>query len=289
MSAVDSDSRVRVLMAPNVATYPPGATFGPRDATSWEFVWLLEGRATYRFQNARESGELELGQFHNLLLCRPDERDWFEWDKSARTRHGFFHFALEPNNHNTSDWPRVRLMGEDDLFSPIARHLLTWGESDDSSQRDLAASLFLSAFVSGQSSLGDVPPQRFPEPVERALNWLFARLEDDASIPVALDALARAAFVSPEHLCRLFKTSTNHSPLEVVRLARLDRAALLLSRTNFSVGEVAHLTGFASPFHFSRAFKDAYGSSPRALRKKLEGGEALPLPKLLRTWRAQER
>ncbi len=277
--------RVRVLMAPNVATYPPGATFGPRDASSWEFVWLLEGRATYRFQNERERGELELN-VSQLLLCRPDERDWFEWDKSARTRHGFFHFALENSDFNTSDWPRVRATGEDDLFSPLARHLLTWGESGDTSQRDLAASLFLSAFISGQSSLGDVPPQRFPEPVERALGWLFARLEEDASSPVALDSLARAAFVSPEHLCRLFKTSTNYSPLEVVRLARLDRAALLLARTNFSVGEIAHLTGFASPFHFSRAFKEAYRTSPRELRKKLELGEALPLPKLLRMWRA---
>ena len=287
MSAPDALG-VHVSGVPNVATYPPGATFGPRDATSWEFVWLLEGCATYRFQGKSGRGELELSP-GQLLLCRPDERDWFEWDKTARTRHGFFHFALEPNIQNTSDWPRVRFMGEDDLFSPLARHLLTWGESGDTSQRDLAASLFLTAFVSGQSSLGDVPLQRFPEPVERALSWLFARLEDDATIPVALDALARAAFVSPEHLCRLFKTSTNYSPLEVVRLARLDRAALLLSRTNFSVGEIAHLTGFASPFHFSRAFKEAYGSSPRELRKKLEHGEALPLPKLLRTWRAQER
>ncbi|BCM90240.1 HTH-type transcriptional activator Btr [Abditibacteriota bacterium] len=276
--------RVRVTERPNVATYPQGATFGPREAVSWEFVWLLEGHATYRFEGAKEQGEIEL-RVGQLLLCRPDERDWFEWDREGRTRHGFFHFHLESPSENSSHWPRVRATTDDDLFGPLARHLLTWSEIGDGQQRDLAASLFLSAFISGQSSLGDVPPQRAPEPVERAMQWLYARLEDDASAPISLDALSRAAFVSPEHLCRLFKNTTDHSPLEVVRLARLDRAALLLARTNFAIGEIAHLTGFASQFHFSRAFKEAYGSSPRELRKKLERGEAMPLPRLLRKWR----
>ncbi len=281
----DFPLRVHVEDGANVATYPPGATFGPREAASWEFVWLLEGRALYRFQTKSERGEIALG-VGQLLLCRPDERDWFEWDAHARTRHGFFHFALPAGDWGASAWPRVRPMGDDDLFAPLVRHLLTWSETGDAFQRDLAASLLLVAFVSGQSSLGDVPPLVAPEPVERALGWLWARLEQDAASPISLDALARAAFVSPEHLCRLFKTATGRSPLEVVRLARLDRAALLLARTNFSVGDIAHLTGFASPFHFSRAFKDAYGHPPRELRKRLERGESLPTPRLLRTWRA---
>jgi len=286
-----NDLRVRVLDGPNVATYPPGARFGPREARSWEFVWLLEGRATYRFQGKRGRGEIALS-VGQLLLCRPDERDWFEWDAHKRTRHGFFHFLVEGfpgEEENWQAWPRVLPMTDDDLFAPLARHLLTWSESGDAAQRDLTATLFLRAFTSGQSSLGDVPPERLPDPVERALDWLFARLDDDASLPISLDVLARAAFVSPEHLCRLFKSSTDRSPLEVVRLARLDRAALLLSRTNFSVAQVAHLTGFASPFHFSRAFKDAYGASPRQLRQKLERGESMPTPRLLRTLKPQAR
>ncbi|RYX81849.1 helix-turn-helix domain-containing protein [bacterium] len=275
--------RVRLVDLPNVAIYPPGAAFGPRDATSWEFVWLLEGRATYHFEAANESGELELA-VGQLLLCRPDERDWFEWDTEGRTRHGYFHFTVDSPHKNSSHWPRLRAISDNDLFGPLTRHLLTWSEVGDAPQRDLAASLFLMAFVSGQSNLGDVPPQRAPEPVERAMQWLFTRLEDDASSPISVDALARAAFVSPEHLCRLFKTTTDHSPFEVIRLARLDRAASLLAKTNSSTGEIARMTGFASQSHFSRSFKEAYGTSPRDLRKKLERGEAMPPPRLLRTW-----
>ena len=34
-------------LGPTVADYPPGSTFGPRDARSYEFVWLLRGSATW--------------------------------------------------------------------------------------------------------------------------------------------------------------------------------------------------------------------------------------------------
>ena len=72
------------------------------------------------------------------------------------------------------------------------------------------------------------------------------------------------------------------SPAETVRLARLDRAAILLARSNYTVGEVAALYGFASPFHFSRAFKDAYGLPPTEVRRRILAGETPPLPRLLR-------
>ena len=43
---------------------------------------------------------------------------------------------------------------------------------------------------------------------------------------VSLAELARAACVTPEHLCRVFKAAGQPSPVETVRLVRLDRAAL---------------------------------------------------------------
>src|SRR5436190_7225761 len=32
-----------------VAVYPPGATFGPRQLEDFEFVWLLQGTAEWRY------------------------------------------------------------------------------------------------------------------------------------------------------------------------------------------------------------------------------------------------
>jgi hypothetical protein len=65
----------------------------------------------------------------------------------------------------------------------------------------------------------------------------------------------------------------------------LCHAAMLLERTNFSVGEVARQCGFASPFHFSRQFKAAFGDAPQRLRARVRAGEMPPLPRLLQSHR----
>lgn len=276
----------RVTTAPNIAVYPPGARFGPRQLRDWEWVWLLEGRAIYRRDDAPPI-EVTPGQ---LLLCFPGARDEFIWSPAARTRHGFFHFVLESAPEPWSDynvWPRVRALGEDDIAATLCRHLLTWSGRDEAEQLDVAAALLLAAFVAGQTQIGDAAPQRAPESVERALRWLYQRLDSDAATPITLGDLARAACVTPEHLCRVWKGALGLTPLQTVKRARLDRAAILLGHSNYGVGEIARLCGFVSPFHFSRAFKEAYEVTPRELRARVESGEALPSSRLLRTLRPQ--
>ena len=280
MNAND-ELKIRVTSGPNLAIYPPGATFGPRNLRDWEFVWLLEGEATYFWQQGEEQ-RLNL-QIGDVLLCQSGARDRFEWDAHHRTRHGFFHFQIEEIGADwpgVEKWPRLAKSDENSLLSALGRHLLMWSGRETSNQRDLTATLFLSVFLTAQTQIGDAPRQSWPEPVERALKFLNQTLENEAAAPFSLEKMARSAFVTPEHLCRLFRDVLGHSPLETVRLARLDRAALLLARTNFPVAQIGQMCGFGSPFHFSRAFKDAYGVSPRELRNQLGAGQSLPTPRL---------
>jgi len=142
--------------------------------------------------------------------------------------------------------------------------------------------LLLAAFLSGQRAAGAVTaPEHWPPAVEAAAAFLAARLDADPAAPLTLADLAGAACVTPEHLCRLFQAALGLSPMETVRLARLDRAAALLVRSNYSVGEIAALCGFASPFHFSRRFKDACGLSPTNLRRRVQAGEMPSPPRFL--------
>ncbi len=262
-----------------VAVYPPGASYGPRSLRDHEFVWMIEGDAEYR-----RAGETVAAPAGSLVLCRPGATDFFQWDRHRRTRHAFFHFPLGATPGGwppPDDWPLVRPLPPDDVVRPLFRHLLTRHNGGGDALRRLTVAHILSVFVGGDPALGRISAESWPDAVERACGFLSRALEDDPARPLSLGELADAACVTPEHLCRLFQKSLGLSPAQTVRLARLDRAAGLLARSNFSVGEISALCGFADPFHFSRAFKKAYGRSPSEVRAAVRSGASAPLPRVL--------
>ena len=271
---------VSLPTAGGVVAYPPGASFGPRRMADWEFVWLLEGDAEYRWD-----GQTAAAPEGAFVLCRPvlgSATDFFQWDRHRPTRHAFFHFQIAEPPPEWPDWPLVREAAADDLLPALFRHVLTWHGGGDGAQTRQAVGLLLAAFLSGQRAAGSVTaPSHWPPAVEAAAAYLAGRLDADPAAPLTLADIAGAAFVTPEHLCRLFQTTLGLGPMETVRLARLDRAATLLVRSNYSAGEIAAQCGFASPFHFSRRFKDAYGLPPTDLRRRVQAGEMPPPPPLL--------
>lgn len=277
------DLEVSLPTGLGVATYPPGATFGPRHLRDYEFVWLIEGDAVY--ERAGQRYDAPQG---SLVLCRPtspDTTDGFVWDAQRRTRHAYFHFSLGQTPRvwlSPALWPLVRADEADGPLTHQFRYVLAWGRGGDPLTCRLAIAGMVAAWATDQTRAVDVPPDALPDAVERALAFMRATLDADPAASISLRQLAEAGCVSPEHLCRNFKSSTGRTPLETLRLARLDRAAVLLARSNYGVAEIARLCGFASEFHFSRRFKEAYGSSPRGLRDRVRGGETPPAPRLTR-------
>ena len=274
--------RLRYPERAGVATYLPGATFGPRQMRDWEFVWMVEGDAHYQWNSVHvEAPE------GSIVLCRPGGTDSFIWDIQRRTRHAFFHFAIEsiPGNWPAvAAWPFVRRPRDGDMLRNVFRYMLTPGRSATPPVK-LAVMQMLTAFVFGEFDSGEVPRETIPEAVDLAMRFVQRTLDDEASAKISLSDLASIAGVTPEHLCRLFRTATGQGPVATVRMARLDRALVLLTRSNYSIREIASMCGFGSPFHFSRRFKEAFGWPPRELRKQIDAGMTPPVP-LLKKWGA---
>ncbi|MFG3437280.1 helix-turn-helix domain-containing protein [Nonomuraea sp. NPDC047897] len=101
--------------------------------------------------------------------------------------------------------------------------------------------------------------------VRRALALIAAA----PGAPHSVASLAGAVALSPSRFAHLFTAETGTTPMRAVRRARLRHAARLLEMTGLDVGQVAVASGFASPFHFSRAFRREYGLPPRDYRDHL--------------------
>jgi transcriptional regulator GlxA family with amidase domain len=91
-------------------------------------------------------------------------------------------------------------------------------------------------------------------------------MEQNLEEPLDRAELARAAGLSSRQLERLFRKYLSRSPARYYLELRLNRARLLLLQTNLSVIDVALACGFVSASHFSKAYRDFFGKTPRKER-----------------------
>jgi AraC-like DNA-binding protein len=96
--------------------------------------------------------------------------------------------------------------------------------------------------------------------VRRAEACMAKRYADPA---LSLADLAEAAHLSVDHFGRVFRTLTGVSPMQRLRVLRMEQARRLLGRGGMRVGEVARSVGFEDPYHFSRVFRQVMGVCPR--------------------------
>ena len=255
-----------------VAVYPPGTTFGPRRLEDFEFVWLLQGTAEWRY----DEGGIALGP-SSLLLARPDMTDSFLWDRSRPTRHGYLHFRLDGRPANLPDparWPLVRALPDDDPLRPLLRYLLNVVQDrpgDRQSTVPEVLGLLLTVFVQGP--LPGPDEQQLPPHLDRLVAVVRRAWSPPAPTwALSLQELAAGACISTGYLSRVFRQHLGIGgigPVAALELLRLARAATLLTRSNLSVAAVAHDCGFANPYHFSRRFRGAYGQPPGRYRRTL--------------------
>lgn len=91
-------------------------------------------------------------------------------------------------------------------------------------------------------------------------------LEQEPARVFTVRELAKVAGASRATFKRLFRAATGQSPRRFLAQRRLAVAARLLATSEVSLAEIARLTGYASEFSLSRAFKRQHGVAPARYR-----------------------
>lgn len=104
---------------------------------------------------------------------------------------------------------------------------------------------------------------------ESAPRWLLRakeRIDDDATAPVTLTALAAEAGVHPVHLATTFRRCFGRTVATYVRQVRVELACRQLLDTDAPLADIALTAGFSDQSHFGRRFKQALGVTPAVYR-----------------------
>ena len=101
--------------------------------------------------------------------------------------------------------------------------------------------------------------------VEKFKSLLDAKLGDSN---LNVEDLGKDMGLSRVQLYRKIKSLTNFSPNELLRIARLKKAASLLASSDMTVAEIGYEVGFSSPSYFTKCYKEQFGESPTDFLKR---------------------
>jgi AraC-like DNA-binding protein len=189
-------------------------------------------------------------QFHHYIDATSEELSWlyvtFELAASD---------SLEPM--------RFRSFA---LAPEIRRELVQLLESYADEQQAERVPLFLAIILSRLRNMGH---KRAPRKAATTAPQLVTRvntLAQGSNEALSIQDIADSLGISTSHLRERFRASCGVSLGHHLRRLRLEKACGLLRLTSQRVSEIADQCGFTSIYSFSRAFREAYGISPRQYR-----------------------
>lgn len=101
-----------------------------------------------------------------------------------------------------------------------------------------------------------------------AIRELLPAMQEAASQPFSLADWAAKIGVTTHYFCKLFRKSTQMSPMDFITLCRIRHAKQqLMDDPALSVDEIARLCGYSSTSYFIKRFKEKESVTPAAYRQ----------------------
>ncbi|HEV2514389.1 MAG TPA: helix-turn-helix domain-containing protein [Devosia sp.] len=238
-------------------------TYREHGVDDWLLIHTISGAG--RFGHA--GGELIAGAGDWVLIRPATLHDYAVAPSEKHWELLWVHFQPRPDWLPWLDWPEVapglmllHLDEPDVVQGLLAVHRLF---NSDLRRREAFASNALEAVLLECDRLNpSAPDTRHDERVRRAMDFLDRNLAGK----VSLSAVGRAVGLSSSRLAHLFRAETGQTVQAYLEGRRMQRAGELLSRTAFSVKQIAESVGYDSQFYFSQRFKRWSQKSPVAFR-----------------------
>ncbi|MGN1245990.1 MAG: two-component regulator propeller domain-containing protein [Muribaculaceae bacterium] len=102
--------------------------------------------------------------------------------------------------------------------------------------------------------------------------------EDDFNV----ESMADKFCMSHSSLLRKIKTVFNLSPVELIRLIKLKKAAELIQEGKYRIGDICYMVGISSQSYFSKLFFKQFGITPKDFEKQCQKKQQASVPEQLK-------
>ena len=250
----------------------PAHMYGPAARNHYLFHYVISGSGRLMANNKKEetqtfavrSGQgfmLFPGQINTYIADEntPWEYTWLEFDGlRVKETLDFAGFSLDtPIYHATSKTFRETMMNE---MLYIANHA-------DETPFHLIGHLyiFLDALTRSVATPRLNTSGKLKDYyIREAINYI----EQNFPYDISIEDIAKQCGINRSYFGKIFHESTGKTPQEFLISYRMMKATELLKMTDLSIADIGNAVGYPNQLHFSRAFKNIYGISPKNWRSQ---------------------
>lgn len=248
----------------------PSHSFGPAARNHYLFHYVISGTGKlFAYDKNGETKEYSIKSMQGFMLF-PDQITMYVADKDLPWEYVWVEFdglrakAVVETAGFSLDQPIYKARSKE-LREEMMKEMNYIAENGSSSPFDLIGHLYLfidhltrsteGVKVHHSSKLRDFY-------IHEAIEFVEHNFQNDISV----EDIADVCGLNRSYFGKIFKEALGKSPQEFLLNYRMVKAAELLKLTKLSVGDISSAVGYGNQLHFSRAFKNIYGVSPKKWR-----------------------
>lgn len=250
----------------------PAHSFGPAARNHYLFHYVISGTGTLMADDSKGNTKTYSVKSMQGFMIFPGQITTYIADKELPWEYVWVEFdglrakSIVESAGLTMDTPIYHAQSKS-LREDMMNEMLYMTQNRESSPFHLIGHLYMFLDYMMRSSAGtniQKGSQLRDFYIHEALNFMEHNFQNDISV----EDVATVCGLNRSYFGKIFKQAVGKSPQEFLLSYRMAKATELLKLTQLSIGDISQAVGYDNQLHFSRAFKNIYGMSPREWRNR---------------------
>ena len=248
----------------------PAHSFGPAARNHYLFHYILSGTGTLMADDSKGVTQTYSNKSMQGFMIFPNQITTYVADKQLPWEYVWLEFdglrvkSLLDTIGLSLDKPVYHARNKN-LREDMANEMLYISRHKDESPFHLIGHLYLFLDYLLRSA-ADEQLEHGSKLREFYIHEALTYIEHNFQNEITIEDIAGVCGLNRTYFGKIFKEALGKTPQEFLLNYRMLKAAELLKLTSLSIGDVGLAVGYANQMHFSRAFKNNYGISPREWR-----------------------
>ena len=250
----------------------PAHSFGPVARNHFLFHYVISGTGVLMANDSHGNTQTYSVKSMQGFMIFPDQITTYYADKEMPWEYVWIEFdglrvksCLEVAGL-TQESPIYRAKSKN-LREEMMKEMLYIVHNSESSPFHLIGHLYLFLDYLARSS-ASIKLNQGSQLRDFYIHEALAYIEHNFQNDISVEDIAKVCGLNRTYFGKIFKEAVGKTPQEFLLNYRMVKATEFLKLTQLSIRDIGQAVGYENQLHFSRAFKNIYGISPREWRNR---------------------